>query len=282
MREIVAKKITDTIKRLCIEANTSLPEDVVSAIKKAITKEKSPTGRDILRQLLVNAKTAWREKIALCQDTGLAFVFLSVGQEVQIINGNLTAAVNEGVRQAYESGNLRKSTVKDPITRCNNGDNSPAFIHTEMVPGESIKIQVLTKGGGAENCSAIKMFKPYSSKTEIDEFILETVKKAGANACPPIIAGIGIGGSFDQAPLLAKKALLREIGQPGCSKEKDTIAWEKHLLEMINKTGIGPMGLGGTTTALAVHIERQPCHISSLPVAVNIQCHSHRYKYAEI
>jgi fumarate hydratase subunit alpha len=280
MREITAKKITEMIKSLCLEANTNLSEDVQTALNKALGKEESPLGRDILRQLISNAKIAWQEKLPLCQDTGMVIVFLEVGQEVRIINGTLEEAVNEGVSRAYNDGYLRKSVVQDPLLRKNSGDNTPAIIHIRIVPGENIKIQLMTKGGGAENCSAIRMFKPSSSQEEIDAFILETVEKAGPNACPPMIVGIGIGGTFDYAPILAKKALLRELGKH--HSQPDTAKWEKELLEKINKTGIGPMGLGGRTTALAVNIERHPCHISSLPVAVNIDCHIHRYKEATI
>lgn len=280
MREIVAKRITDTVKKLCIEANTNLSEDVVEALNKALSKEKSPTGREILRNIINNAKIAWRDKLPLCQDTGFAIVFIEVGQDVRIIEGTLEEAINKGVSRGYNEGYLRKSIVSDPLQRKNTNDNTPAIVHTKIVPGENIKIGLLAKGGGAENCSAIKMFKPGSSKEEIDEFILETVKNSGANPCPPIIVGIGIGGTFDYAPVLAKKSLLREVGRH--SSSKDTAVWEKELLEKINKLGIGPMGLGGTTTALVVNIEKYPCHISSLPVAVNIECHAHRCKHAEI
>ena len=280
MREIVAKKITETVKKLCLEANTSLSEDVLEALNKALAKEESPIGREIIRELIQNSKVAWREKLPLCQDTGMAVVFVEVGQAVRIIDGSLEAAVNEGVSKGYTNGYLRKSVVKDPLIRKNTQDNAPAIIHTKIVPGENIKIKVLTKGGGAENCSALKMFEPNSGKKEISAFVLETVEKAGANACPPIIVGIGVGGTFDYAPLLAKKALLREVGHR--SSTHDTAEWEKELLEEINKTGIGPMGLGGRITALAVNIEKYPCHISSLPVAVNLECHAHRHKEAVI
>jgi fumarate hydratase subunit alpha len=280
MREVVAKKITEVVKTLCLEANTSLPEDVLKALDQALKKESSPTGREILRQLVQNARIAWRDKLALCQDTGMAFVFIELGQDVRIINGNLIEAVNEGVSRGYNDGFFRKSVVSDPLERKNTNDNTPAVIHTEIVPGEEIRIKLLAKGGGAENCSAIRMFKPSSGKEELTQFIIETVEKAGPNACPPIIIGVGIGGSFDQAPLIAKKALLREVGHHHSNHE--IAQWEKELLEKINKLGIGPMGLGGRTTALAVNIEKAPCHISSLPVAVNIQCHSHRFKEATI
>lgn len=280
MREIVAKRITEIVKKLCIETNTNLPEDVMEALNKAAAREESPIGREVLRQIISNARTAWREKLPICQDTGLAFVFVELGQDVRVINGTLIEAVNEGVSRGYNDGYLRKSSVGDPLNRKNTGDNTPAVIHTELVPGENIKVRVLTKGGGAENCSAIKMFKPSSGQEEISNFILETVENAGPNACPPMIVGVGIGGSFDQAPSIAKKALLRPINKR--SSTPDTAQWERDLLEKINKTGIGPMGLGGRTTALAVNIERRPCHISSLPVAVNIECHAHRVKEAVI
>jgi len=274
MKNIPAKKITDTIKTLCIQANTELTSDVENALEQALRQETSKTGQEILQQILQNAKIAKREKLPLCQDCGLAFIFLEIGQEVKIIGGSLQKAINDGVKQGYKEGYLRKSTTADPLTRENPGTNLPAMIHTEIVPGNKLKITVMTKGGGAENCSTIKMFKPTSTQKEIDNFIVETIKNNGANACPPIIVGVGIGGSFDQAPLLAKKSLLRKVG----SQSK----WEKELLAKINKLKIGPMGLGGNTTALAVHIKQGPCHISSLPVAVNIECHAHRVKSATI
>ncbi len=280
MREILAKKIIETVKRLCIEANTNLSEDVVEALNKALSKEESPIGRDILRQLINNAKVAWREKLPLCQDTGMAIVFVEIGQDLRIIGGTLEEAVNEGVSRGYHNGYLRKSVVADPLKRKNTEDNTPAITYVKIIPGENIKIRLLAKGGGAENCSAVKMFTPNALREEIDRFIVETVEKAGPNACPPIIVGVGIGGTFDYAPELAKKALLREVGTH--NSEHDIAQWEKELLERINKTGIGPMGLGGRITALAVNIEKYPCHISSLPVAVNLDCHAHRYKYAEI
>ncbi|OGC21353.1 fumarate hydratase [candidate division WOR-1 bacterium RIFOXYB2_FULL_42_35] len=280
MREIVAKKITQTVRTLCIEANTNLSEDVLAALNKALAKEESSSGQEILKQIINNAKVAWREKMPLCQDTGLAIVFVEIGQDVHIIGGNLKAAINEGVSSAYDKGHLRKSVTKDPLKRENTGNNLPAIIHLDIVPGENIRIRLLAKGGGAENCSAIKMFNPSSTKEEINSFVLDLIEKNGPNPCPPMIIGIGVGGSFDYAPLLAKESLMRELGKP--NSDQETAAWENELLEKINATGIGPMGLGGNTTALAVHIERYPCHISSLPVAVNIQCHSHRYKEATL
>jgi fumarate hydratase subunit alpha len=278
MREIVAKKINETLKKLCVEVSTSLPEDVLEALNKALAKETSPTGREVLRQIIQNAKVAWREKLPLCQDTGMAVVFVEIGQDVRIIDGNLAEAVNEGVSRGYKE--LRKSVARDPLKRKNTGDNTPAVIHSEIVPGENIKITLLAKGGGAENVSAIKMFNPNSSQEDISQFIIDTVLKGGPNDCPPIIVGVGIGGTFDSVPIIAKKALLREVGMH--NSERDTAEWEKELHKKINASGIGPMGLGGDTTALAVHIEKKPCHISSLPVAVNIDCHAHRYKEAVI
>lgn len=278
MRELSAKKIIKTIETLCLEANTELPEDVLAALNEALAQERSPRGREILRQIQKNAEIARKEKLPLCQDTGTAVVFLEIGQDLRIIDGNLEEAVNEGVSRGYKNGFLRKSIVSDPISRENTNDNTPAIIHTEIVPGEKLKIGLLCKGGGAENRSAIKMFKPSSSQAEIEDFILETIENAGPNACPPLIVGVGIGGNFDTVTLIAKKALLRKVGQRNSALSISK--WEKELLVKANKLGVGPMGLGGTTTALAVNIEKRPCHISSLPVAVNIECHSHRYKEA--
>lgn len=280
MRKVTAKKITSTVKGLCVKANIHLSKDVIRALNKALAREKSPVGRKTLRQIIQNSQIAWRDKLPLCQDTGLALVFLELGQEVQIFGGTLEAAVHEGVRQGYQAGYLRKSVTKDPIVRKNSGDNTPAFIRVEIVPGDKVKIGLLAKGGGAENCSAIRLFTPSTSKAEIEAFIIATVEAAGPNACPPIIVGVGMGSNFDGAASLAKKALCRKVGAH--SSEQATRQWEKKLLNKINRLGIGPMGLGGIVTALAVNIEKRPCHISSLPVAVNIDCHAHRYAYAEI
>ena len=280
MREIEAKKIIAAVQNLCIAANTELAPDVLDALNKALAKETSSSGREILRQIMQNAAIAQKEKLPLCQDTGTAVVFIELGQEVRIIGGMLEEAVNEGVSLGYKKGFLRKSITADPIIRKNTGDNTPAVIHVEIVPGDKIKIGVLCKGGGAENKSAVKMFKPSSSKDEINQFIIETVKAAGPDACPPYIVGVGVGGNFDSVALIAKKSLLRPVGKHNSATE--TAQWEKALLEKINKLGIGPMGLGGRTTALAVNIEKRPCHISSLPVAVNIECHAHRYKHTII
>ncbi|MFA6169864.1 MAG: fumarate hydratase [Candidatus Margulisiibacteriota bacterium] len=274
MRELSVKKITTAIRDLCIEANTNLSEDVEAALNKALKDEESPNGREILRQLIHNAGIARKEKRPICQDTGSVVVLIELGQEIRLTDGSLEEAVNEGVSRGYKEGYLRKSIVSDPLRRQNTGDNAPAFIHTRVVPGDKLTLNLMCKGGGAENCSAIKFFKPTSSHEEISQFIIETVSKAGPNACPPVIVGVGIGGNFETAPLTAKKALLREIGHR--NSDSDLAKWEKELLVKINNLGIGPMGLGGRTTALAVSIETAPCHISQLPVAVNIECHAHR------
>jgi fumarate hydratase subunit alpha len=279
MREISTKLVTEAVKRLSIEANTNLSEDVAVALDKALKNETSPAGREILRQIGQNAALARREKLPLCQDTGTAVVFIELGQEVHLTGGPLAAAVNEGVSAGYRQGYLRKS-IADPLSRRNSGDNTPAVIHTEIVPGDRVKIGLLCKGGGAENKSAVRMFKPTAPLKEIEDFILETIKNAGPDACPPLIVGVGIGGNFDGVTLLAKKALLRPVGQHHSAA--DIAKMERELLAKANKLGIGPMGLGGATTALAVNIEKQPCHISSLPIAVNIECHAHRYKHTVI
>jgi fumarate hydratase subunit alpha len=280
MRDISAKKICETVKNLSIDASIHLPEDVLDSLNQALSQEEAPQGREIIREIINNAATARKEKLPLCQDTGQAVFLIEIGQEVRIIDGSLVEAINEGVSRGYHEGFLRKSVTADPLARKNSGDNTPAIIHTEIVPGDEIHIWLMAKGGGAENRSAIKMFKPTSTKAEISKFIVDTAADAGPDACPPLIVGVGIGGNFETAPLLAKKSLLRPLGQH--HSQSDTARWEKELLQEINQTGIGPMGLGGRTTALAVHIERAPCHISSLPVAVNIQCHSHRVKSATL
>ena len=253
-----------------------LSEDVLKALDAALAKEESPAGREIIRQIINNADIARRTKLPLCQDCGLAVVFVELGQEIIIVGGSLNEAIDLGVSRGYHKGFLRKSVAAGPLLRKNTGDNTPAMVHIESVPGENIRIRLMAKGGGAENRSAVRMFKPTSSRDEISQFIVETAEQAGPDACPPIIVGVGIGGNFDQAPLLAKRALLRKIGVN--NSDDGTARWEAELLDKINKTGIGPMGLGGRVTALAVNIEKYPCHISSLPVAVNIECHSHRVR----
>lgn len=276
MRKIQAEIITEAVKTLLLDANFSLPKDVLRKIKIAYKKEKNPRAKMIFEQILKNENIARREKIPLCQDTGTVVVFLEVGQDIQIVGGNLTDAINEGVRRAYKKGYLRKSIVADPLERKNTGDNTPASIHAKIVPGSKLKISILAKGGGAENMSALKMFAPSATVKDIKNFIIYTVISAGANACPPVVVGVGLGGTFDTVGLLAKKSLLRELNSKNPKKIYQKL--EKEILADINKTGLGPMALGGRTTALAVLIETAPTHITSLPVAVNIQCHALRKK----
>jgi len=279
MREINVQEITDTVARLCMEANYYLPEDVLTSLRAAREAEPSPVGKEVLDRILENAEIARREQMPLCQDTGLTVVFLEIGQDVHIVGGNLVEAINEGVRRGYIEGYLRKSVVKYPFSkRINTRDNTPAVIHTDIVPGDKLKITVAPKGGGSENMSFLGMLKPADGRQGVIDFVVNAVDKAGANPCPPIIVGVGIGGTIDQTTLLAKKALLRKVGEP--HPDPEVAALEADILERVNKLGIGPQGFGGRTTALAVHVETFPCHIASLPVAVNIQCHSARHKEA--
>lgn len=275
MKEIKVKDIIAKVKDACMAANFELGEDVITALKKAKEREESPVGKEILKQLLENTEIAKEEKIALCQDTGFAVCFVELGDEVKVSGGNLIEAINEGVRQGYQEGYLRKS-ICHPFTRKNTGDNTPAIVHVDLVPGDQLKIIVAPKGGGSENMSRVTMLKPSDGKKGIKEFILNRIKESGANPCPPTIVGVGIGGTFEKAALIAKKALLRPIGST--NPDSELAAFEKEILEVINNTGIGPQGFGGRTTALAVHIEMYPCHIASLPVAVNINCHASRHK----
>ena len=276
MREIEAAKITDTVKRLCIQANVILPEDVKNCIIKRKSEENWAPAREILDRIEENFELAAAENVPICQDTGVACVFLEIGQEVHIAGGDITQAVNEGVRQGYAEGYLRKSVVRDPLDRVNTGDNTPAMIYYDIVPGDKIKITVAPKGFGSENMSQIKMLRPSDGIEGVKAFVLKAVEEAGPNHCPPIIVGVGIGGTFDKAALLAKKALLRETGTP--SADPLYAKLEEELLEKINALGIGPQGFGGKTTALAVAVEHYPTHIAGLPVAVNINCHVARHK----
>src|SRR5664280_1376657 len=276
LRRINVKRITKTVKKLFIEANTVLSEDIVSALKTAWSLEESASGKHVLEKIIKNAGIACRHKMPICQDTGLAVVFVEIGQDVHIVGGDLRQAIEEGVRQAYADGFLRKS-VCDPLTRKNTGDNTPAIIHIDIVEGDRLKIIAMPKGGGSENVSAAKMLTPAVGIDGIKKFVLETVDRAGANPCPPIMVGIGIGGSLEQACILAKKALLRPVGLPNYKDER-LAQMENDLYQSINKSGIGPGGLGGRITTLAVNVEMMPCHIASLPVAVNIQCHVARHK----
>ena len=276
MREVSCDKITDVIERLCIEANYDLPEDVRSAIERASAAEDGPVAQGILADIRANYAIAAEERVPICQDTGMAVIFLEIGQDVHITGGDLTEAVNEGVRRGYEKGYLRKSVVGDPVRRGNTGDNTPAMLTTEIVPGDRIRVTVAPKGFGSENMSQISMFKPSAGLQGIKDFILKAVRNAGPNPCPPIVVGVGIGGTFDKCALLANKALLRELGTH--HPDPFYAELEEEMLEKINATGIGPQGLGGRTTALAVNIETLPTHIAGMPCAVNINCHVTRHR----
>jgi len=281
MREVHYEDIVKAVKEIAIKANYELPEDVVLAFRGALEREESELGREVLRQILLNAEEAKREGMAYCQDTGVAVVFVEIGQEVHIMGGYLIDAINEGVRQAYKEGYLRASMVWDPVfERKNTKDNTPAVIHTFIVPGDKLRITFAPKGAGSENTSRLAMLKPADGWEGVKRFVLETVKNAGPNACPPLTVGVGIGGNFEYCALLAKKALLRPVGE----RSQDPVARriEEELIEDINKLGLGPMGFGGTTTAVDVKVELYPCHIASLPVAVNIQCHASRHAHIEL
>ncbi|MBM7582509.1 fumarate hydratase subunit alpha [Caldicoprobacter guelmensis] len=277
MKEIHVSTIIETVARLCIEACYNIGDDVRILLEKAKRQELSPYGKNILDQLLQNLCIAHELGLPICQDTGMAVVFLEIGQDVHIVGGSLCEAVNEGVRRGYKEGYLRNS-VLHPITRINTGDNTPAVIHAEIVSGDGLKIVVVPKGFGSENMSQLKMLKPSDGLDGIKQFILQTVIEAGGNPCPPIIVGVGIGGTMEKAAYMAKKALLRPAGQH--NPEPLVAQLEEEMLQAINNTGIGPQGLGGTVTALAVHIETYPTHIAGLPVAVNIQCHAARHAEA--
>lgn len=279
MRDIHVKDIIAAVKQAAITANYVIGPDLLAAFQRGLTAEESPSGREIFRQLIENARIADTECVPLCQDCGLTVIFAEVGQEVRIVGGHFEAALQEGVRQGYQEGYLRKS-VCHPLTRTNTGDNTPAVIHTEIVPGDRLRLWVVPKGGGSENMSRLFMLKPAQGWEGIKEAVVATVREAGPNACPPYIVGVGIGGNFERAALLAKKSLLRELGST--NPDSDLAALEEELLTAINDLGIGPQGLGGRLTALGVHILMQPCHIASLPVAVNIQCHSSRHREVEL
>ncbi len=281
MREINVEEITRTIERLCIESNYYLPQDVKKALEDALDKEESPLAKEILQDILKNQDIARTNDVPICQDTGLAVIFLELGQDVRLVGGDLNEAIDEGVRRGYKNGYLRKSAVDDPfIIRKNTGDNTPAIIHTKIVPGDKIKLILAPKGGGSENMSALAMLKPSDGIKGIKKFVLDTVDKAGSNPCPPIIVGIGIGGTIEKTTLIAKQSLLRKVGEHNSNPEVAKL--EEELLEEINKLGIGPQGFGGRTTALAVNIETFPAHIASMPVAINIQCHVARHQEAII
>ena len=276
MREITTEQIIDVVERLCIEANLHLPSDIKCAIQSCRETEDWDIAKDVLDKIITNYEIADAEQVPICQDTGMACVFLEIGQDVHIVGGLLTDAINEGVRRGYDKGYLRKSVVADPIRRGNTGDNTPAMIYTEIVAGDEIKITVGPKGFGSENMSAIRMFKPSAGLQGIKDFIIETVELAGPNPCPPMVVGVGIGGTFDKAALLAKKALMRPIDSRNSDEYYAEL--EVEMLEKINELGIGPQGFGGKTTAIGLNIETLPTHIAGMPCAININCHVTRHK----
>ncbi len=275
MRQIEVAQVTQAVKEAAVAANYEPGEDLLRALARGAAEEESESGREIFRQLLENARITQEQRIPMCQDCGLAVVFVELGQDLHLVGGSFEMAIHEGVRQGYGEGYLRKSLC-DPLTRANTGDNTPAVIHTEIVAGDSLKLTVVPKGGGSENMSRVHMLKPAEGWAGIKEKVVSTVREAGPNPCPPIIVGVGIGGTFERAALLSKKALIRELGLPHADPELAKL--ERELLLAVNDLGIGPQGLGGRITALAVHLLMQPCHIASLPVAVNIQCHASRHQ----
>lgn len=279
MREIHVDAITAAVRDLVIEANCELGDDVITALRRAGAAEESPTGREILNDLLENARIAREEQIPLCQDTGLAVLFVEIGQEVHVVGGKLAEAIEEGVRRGYREGYLRMSTC-DPFTRDNRGDNTPAIIHYDIVSGERLRITFVPKGGGSENMSRGMVLTPADGVEGLRDFVVTTVRDAGAKPCPPTIVGVGIGGTFEMAALLAKKAILRPVGS--INPDPELAALEEEWLREVNNLGIGPQGMGGRITALAVHIESMPCHIASLPVVVNMQCHAARSREVEL
>lgn len=276
MREITVDRITELVSRLCQEANFDLSADVYNSLQRALEAEESPVGAECLRGIIQNAEIARKERIPICQDTGMAVVFVEYGQEVIVTGGDFNAAIHEGVRQGYREGFLRKSVVGDPLLRVNTGDNTPAVIHTKIVAGDRLTFTVAPKGFGSENMSRLAMLTPAQGVDEVKQFVVESVKLAGANPCPPIVAGVGIGGTMELAAFMAKEALLRDIGT--VNPDAAMADLEEELLTAINRLGIGPQGLGGRSTALAVHINSYPTHIAGLPVAVNISCHVTRHK----
>jgi fumarate hydratase subunit alpha len=275
MREVQASEITRAVRDLFIDANCNLGEDVLAAFDRAIERDESPVAKEVIRELKENARIARDEQSPICQDTGLAVLFVEVGQDVHVVGGDLKAAINEGVRKGYGEGYLRKSACH-PFTRANTKDNTPAVIHFDIVPGDKVRIVAVPKGGGAENMSRVDMLSPSAGLEGIKDFVVRRLEASGSNPCPPTVVGVGIGGTFERSALLAKKALVRKIGERNADPELAKI--EVEVLARINKLGIGPMGYGGNTTSLDVFFEVEPCHIASLPVAVNVQCHAARHK----
>jgi fumarate hydratase subunit alpha len=280
LREIEAAEITEAVRELCIEANTRLPEDHLAALHRALEEEESPLGREVIGELLENARVARERCVAFCQDTGYAVFFVELGSEARVVGGGIGEAIDEGVRRGYDEGYLRKSIVRGPVDRTNTGDNTPAIVYYDVVPGDGLRLTLLVKGAGCDNMSSLRMLTPAEGVEEMKRFVVETVERAGPNASPPLTVGVGIGGPFERAALLAKKALTRPSGEP--NPDPELAGLEAELLEAINATGIGPAGYGGTVTALAVHIESFPTHIAAFPVAVNLDCHSHRTSSVEL
>ncbi|HET9489399.1 MAG TPA: fumarate hydratase [Methylomirabilota bacterium] len=280
MRDIHVSAITDAVKKLCMEANWDLEPDVLRAFDRALSTERSPAGRQVLQILKDNATMAKTRRIPYCQDTGFVVCFVELGQDVHVTGGGLIDAINEGVRRGYGEGYLRASIVRSPFDRVNTGDNTPAVIHVDVVPGATLKLMVMAKGGGCENRSKYRMLTPAEGLEGVKEWVLECVRTAGPDACPPLILGVGVGGTFEKAALLSKQALFRELGSPNPDPFLDGL--ERELLDRANRLGIGPQGYGGDTTALGIHLLTYPCHITSLPVAVTIECHAHRHKEATL
>lgn len=281
VRELDVREVAEAVKAMCITANYDLPEDVYDALVKAREAEESPVGKEVLGQLVENADIAAADRVPICQDTGFAVIFAEVGQDVHLVGSPFEDAVNEGVRQGYGDGYLRKSVAEEPPhARRNTKDNTPAIIHTSIVRGDKVRLTMMAKGGGAENMSSLNMLKPSQGWNGMVKAVVDTVSRAGSNPCPPVIIGVGIGGTIDMVTVLAKKALLRDVGST--HPDARIAAMEDELLEKINALGIGPQGLGGSTTALDVFIEEMPCHIASMPMAVNVQCHAQRHKTVEL
>jgi len=280
MREITAQAITDAIADLCIEINHRMQPDMLAALERALASEESPIGRRVLQQVLENARVAREAWYPICQDTGQAVVFMDIGQEVRVIGGVLADAIQDGVRRGYAEGYLRRSVVASALRRENTGDNTPAVVYYDITAGDRVRIGMIAKGAGCDNTSRLEMLTPAAGRDAMETFVVETVERAGPNASPPVVVGVGLGGTFEKAALLAKRALLRPVGQP--HPDPETAALEGTLLDRINALGIGPSGFGGRVTALAVHVEQTGTHIASFPVAVNLDCHSHRTKSIEL
>lgn len=280
VREIEAGRVTEAVRDLCIEANTRLPGEHLDALRRALDEEESPLGREVIGELLENARVARERCVAFCQDTGYAVFFVELGSEARVVGAEIGEAIDEGVRRGYDEGFLRKSIVRSPVDRTNTGDNTPAIVYYDVVPGDGLKLTLLVKGAGCDNMSALRMLTPADGPEAIERFVVETIERAGPNASPPLTVGVGVGGPFERAALLAKKALTRPSGDP--NPDPDLAKLEEKLLDAINATGIGPAGYGGTVTALAVHVESFPTHIAAFPVAVNLDCHSHRTSSVEL